>query len=295
MEFTTKVTIEPAIQKISYKNRILMIGSCFANEIGEILQEGGFEISVNPFGTLYNAASISKSIALLHSTERFKESDVIDISRHTTTFINSDMQGLFCTFCHHSSFARETVSEFLENANKRLEFEQNFFAGSDTIIITLGTSWVFRHKALDTIVSNCHKIHPAEFQRVFMEWNKTAELLDAIINLHPDKRFIFTVSPIRHLKDGAHGNAISKASLLLAVEYLVKKHNNVSYFPAYEILLDELRDYRYYAEDMVHPSPVAVKYIFERFKESFIASDCHQRMEEFAKKARREAHKPIAR
>ena len=128
-----------------------------------------------------------------------------------------------------------------------------------------------------------------------MEWNKTAELLDAIINLHPDKRFIFTVSPIRHLKDGAHGNAISKASLLLAVEYLVKKHNNVSYFPAYEILLDELRDYRYYAEDMVHPTPVAVKYIFERFKESFIASDCHQRMEEFAKKARREAHKPIAR
>ena len=173
MEFTTKVTIEPAIQKISYKNRILMIGSCFANEIGEKLRECGFEISVNPFGTLYNAASISKSIALLNSTERFKESDVIDISRHTTTFINNDMQGLFCTFCHHSSFARETVSEFLENANKRLEFEQNFFAGSDTIIITLGTSWVFRHKALDTIVSNCHKIHPAEFQRGFMEWNKT--------------------------------------------------------------------------------------------------------------------------
>ncbi len=310
MEFTTRVNIEPALQKISYRNRILMIGSCFANEIGEKLQECGFDISVNPFGTLYNAASISKSLALLDSSERFAQSDVIDISLHTTTFAtdaiqgsdetgakanNEAFKGRYCSFCHHSSFARESAAEFLENANRRLKLEQEFFAGSDTVIITLGTSWVYRHKALDTIVSNCHKIHPAEFEREFMEWDLTARTLEKSITSHPDKRFIFTVSPIRHLKDGAHGNAISKASLLLAIESLVEKHENAEYFPAYEILLDELRDYRFYAEDMIHPSPVAVKYIFERFKDSFIEPECYPQMAQMSKMARRRAHIPIER
>lgn len=309
MEFTTRVNIEPYGQKISYSNRILMIGSCFANEIGEKLKECRFDISVNPFGTLYNAASICRSLKLLGSTERFAESDVIEISRHTTTFArdiiqkcgtgetdaeNGTVKGRYCSFCHHSSFARESISEFLEIANKRIELEQKFFTEADTIIITLGTSWVFRHKALGVIVSNCHKIHPAEFHREFMEWSRTAELLEEIIQSYPKKNFIFTVSPIRHLKDGAHGNAISKASLLLAVESLVERYQNTSYFPAYEIVLDELRDYRFYAEDMVHPSPVAVKYIFERFKECYISSECHTIMSEMAKAARREAHRPIA-
>lgn len=310
MEFTTRVNIEPYGQKICYSNKILMIGSCFANEIGEKLKECKFDISVNPFGTLYNAASISRSLKLLGSTERFVESDVIDINCHSTTFAKDTLQkcktetaeaqengvpqGRFCSFSHHSSFARESITEFLENANKRIEFEQRFFAEADIIIITLGTSWVFRHKALDMIVSNCHKIHPAEFQREFLEWNRTAELLEEIVKLYPQKNFIFTVSPIRHLKDGVHGNAISKASLLLAVESLVGKYQKVSYFPAYEILLDELRDYRFYAEDMVHPSPVAVKYIFERFRESFINIECYSRMAKMAKDRRREAHKPIA-
>ncbi|MBQ3175729.1 MAG: GSCFA domain-containing protein [Bacteroidales bacterium] len=308
MEFTTRVNIEPAVQKISYSNRILMIGSCFANEIGEKLKECGFDISVNPFGTLYNPVSISKSLALLGSTKQFKECDVIDISRHSTTFavdlqqsmkeIGSDAHnranpGRYCSFYHHSSFAKENASEFLKKANERLELEQKFFTEADTVIITLGTSWVYRHKSLDTIVSNCHKIHPDEFNREFLEWNKTAQILNDIVDSHPDKRFIFTVSPIRHLKDGAHGNAISKASLLLAVESLLDSHSNADYFPAYEIVLDELRDYRFYAEDMVHPTAVAVKYIFERFRESFISAECLQKMAEMAKISRRRAHIPI--
>ena len=302
MEFTTKVNIEHAGEKLSYNNKILIIGSCFANEVGAMLKECGFDISVNPFGTLYNPVSIANSIELLCSDAKFSEKDVIDISCHTTAYaetqkeeslISEERKARYCSFCHHSSFARESVAEFLESANARLAAEKAHFKAADTIIITLGTSWVFRHKELNKIVSNCHKIRPQEFEREFLESAQTAHILEEIANSLPHKRIIFTVSPIRHLKDGAHGNAISKASLLLAVEKTVGCYENTDYFPAYEILLDELRDYRFYAEDMVHPSPVAVKYIFECFKESFIAPECYPKMIEMSKIARRGAHIPI--
>ncbi len=300
MEFTTRVNIEPAKEQITYNNKILIIGSCFANEIGAMLKECGFDISVNPFGTLYNPVSIANSIKVLSSDDSFSEQDVIDINCHTTTYAenqnregytNSDeRRGRYCSFYHHSSFAKESAAEFLQEANARLAAEQAHFKAADTIIITLGTSWVFRHMGLNKIVSNCHKIRPQEFVREFLNFDQTSRILEDIANFYPDKKFIFTISPIRHFKDGAHGNAISKASLLLAVEKSLESCSNTSYFPAYEIVLDELRDYRFYAEDMVHPSPVAVKYIFERFKESFISPECYQKMIQMSKMARREAH-----
>ena len=307
MDFTTRVNIEPAKERLSYSNKILIIGSCFANEVGGMLKECGFDVSVNPFGTLYNPVSISNSIKMLAGNSSFTEKDTIDISCHKTTFAaevsdigertaheTSANSSRYCSFYHHSSFAKESAAEFLENANSRLASEQEFFKAADTIIITLGTSWVFRHIGLNKIVSNCHKIHPAEFNREFLESAQTQNILEEIANSLPDKKIIFTVSPIRHLKDGAHGNAISKASLLLAVEKALQNCINTTYFPAYEIVLDELRDYRFYAEDMVHPSPVAVRYIFERFKETFISQECYQKMAQIAKLTRKAAHIPIA-
>ena len=296
MELITKVNIQESPRKLGLENKILIIGSCFANEIGNILKSCGFNISVNPFGTLYNPISIASSLQRLATAEPFKQKDVINISLHSTKDTGSENGPCckFCTFSHHSSFAKNSSEEFLTSANTRLELESEHFENCDTIIITLGTSWVFRHTELDDVVSNCHKIHPKEFLREFVPYNRTYEILNKLIEEHPNKHFIFTVSPIRHLKDGAHGNQISKASLLLAVEQLVSTHpGKCSYFPAYEIMLDELRDYRYYAEDMVHPSGLAVKYIFERFKESCINPADYNTMQQNLKACKQKQHRQI--
>ena len=308
MELITKVHIPESPRKLGLENKILIIGSCFANEIGSILQSCGFNISVNPFGTLYNPISIRNSLKRLWAATPFEQKDVINISLHSTKDAAGDMQGKdaaataggsesitnwkYCTFSHHSSFAKGSVEEFLASANARLALESERFKNCDTIIITLGTSWVFRHTELGEVVSNCHKIHPKEFTREFLPHSTTFEALNKLIEAYPNKHFIFTVSPIRHLKDGAHGNQISKASLLLAVEQLVSTYpQKCSYFPAYEIMLDELRDYRFYAEDMVHPSELAVKYIFERFKESCINPSDYQAMQQNLKAYKHSQHR----
>lgn len=306
MELITKVNIPESPRKLGLENKIMIIGSCFANEIGSILKSCGFNISVNPFGTLYNPISIANSLEKLASAVPFEQKDVINISLHSTSETidaqpaqtsspdNIAQEWKFCTFSHHSSFAKGSAEEFLTSANARLAQESEHFKNSDTIIITLGTSWVFRHTGLNKVVSNCHKIHPKEFVREFVPHNTTSEILHKFISQYPDKHFIFTVSPIRHMKDGAHGNQISKASLLLAVEQLISAHpEKCSYFPAYEIMLDELRDYRYYAEDMVHPSGLAVKYIFERFKETCISPADYNTMQQNLKACKQSQHRQI--
>lgn len=306
MELVTKVNIQERSRKLGLDNKIMIIGSCFANEIGNILKSCGFNISVNPFGTLYNPISIANSIQRLASATPFEQKEVINISLHstseatdtkpseTTNSNNRAQESKFCSFSHHSSFAKGSQEEFLTSANGRLAQESEHFKNCDTIIITLGTSWVFRHISLNEIVSNCHKIHPKEFVREFLPYETTFEILNRLVTENPDKHFIFTVSPIRHLKDGTHGNQISKASLLLAVEQLVSTcPERCSYFPAYEIMLDELRDYRFYAEDMVHPSGLAVKYIFERFKENCIEPSGYQAMQQNLKAHKQSQHRKM--
>ena len=162
---------------------------------------------------------------------------------------------------------RRFPEEFLEHANAVLDESSAVFRKAGTIIITFGTAWVFRHIGKDIIVSNCHK-HPAwEFRRERLSVQDTVALWDDILERFSEKTFIFTVSPIRHLKDGLHGNQLSKATLLLAEDVLVGNHPNARYFPAYEIVLDELRDYSWYDEDKVHPNASAVKIVWERFSE----------------------------
>lgn len=236
---------------ISYKDRILMIGSCFTDNIGTQLRNYGFDVCINPFGTLYNPASVAQSIRRLIQGQEFTLEDCIEIGAGDKRI---------CSFHHHTSFARTSPEEFLQNANERLGEACEFFKRCNKVIITLGTSWCFRHIEKDFIVSNCLKRHPQEFVREFLSSVQTAGMLKEIMTMCPEKEFIFTVSPIRHLKDGAHGNQLSKASLLLGINEL-----GAEYFPAYEIMMDQLRDYRFYAEDMCHPSGQAVNYIGERF------------------------------
>lgn len=295
MKLTTPVEFPKAGVGISYGDRIMVLGSCFADNVGKRLKDRGFELCLNPFGTLYNPASIEGSIARLDNGEHFVESDCVQIGSGSTKW---------GSFHHHTLMARETLEEFLANANESLDRAAEFWQTCNKVIVTFGTSWCFRHIGfggkVPLIVSNCLKRDAGEFRREFIPAEITAEIVRRIVEEHPDKDFIFTVSPIRHFKDGAHGNQLSKASLLIGLDEALKavsgqptastptsgkqvsgqpiagqtssakvlqdcEKPRCDYFPAYEIMLDELRDYRFYAEDMIHPSEQAVNYIFERF------------------------------
>lgn len=249
---------------ISYKDRIMMLGSCFSDSIGRQLADFGFNVCVNPFGTLYNPISILKSVERLASGKEFTDDDCIAIGAGDERI---------CSFSHHTSFARGTREEFLENANRALKEAREFFLDADKLIITLGTSWCFRHKDKDMTVSNCLKRPSGEFIRERLSVEETAAALSRIREL-TGARIILTVSPIRHFKDGAHGNQLSKATLLLGIEEFLagcpvdlsmNPRYPAEYFPSYEIVMDELRDYRFYAEDMCHPSQQTVSHIRERF------------------------------
>ena len=254
MKLLTEISINPLEQTIAYGDGLLFLGSCFADEVGALCRGLGFDAMVNPFGVLYNPASIAQSVERLHSGNPFCHEEVIRVG-----------EGQYCTFSHNTAFWNVSEAALLEQVNQNLVEAHAHFLDSKWVIISLGTSWVFRNKETQKVASNCHKLPALRFERVFLSVEQSVQCLSEIVRQHPEKRFIFTVSPLRHLKDGLHENQLSKSALLLAVDHVCKQFDNAHYFPAYEILLDELRDYRFYKEDMVHPTEQAVRYIWERF------------------------------
>lgn len=288
MTLQTPVTDSQCKVGISYEDRILMLGSCFSDNIGRQLADFGFDVCINPFGTLYNPVSILRSLQMLADVRMFGPEDCIEIGAGDSRT---------CSFSHHTSFARGSAEEFLTNANNTLKEAREFFRDCNKVIITLGTSWCFRHLESDSVVSNCLKRPAREFRREFLQTADTVKALQEIMAIcnsgqnFLEKEFIFTVSPIRHFKDGAHGNQISKASLLLATESAISAGGSkADYFPAYEIMMDELRDYRFYAEDMCHPSQQAVNYIRERFLNWALPLTEHDRLEENIRRFRHSCH-----
>ena len=292
MKLQTPVVDSPCKVEISYKDKILMLGSCFTDNIGLLLKNYGFDVCINPFGTLYNPASVGKSIKRLLNGEEFTIGDCMEIGAGDTRI---------CSFHHHTSFARNSMEEFLANANMKLSQACGFFKGCNKVIITLGTSWCYRNTESGQIVCNCLK-HPArEFTREFLTPDQTFELLSEIIKTcreQPEKdpgfvqkKFIFTVSPIRHFKDGAHGNQLSKSALLIGADETIRTNGeSADYFPAYEIVMDELRDYRFYAEDMCHPTLQTTEYILERFLEWALPTAEKTRLEENIRNFKRSCH-----
>ena len=300
MKLQTPVADEPCKVGISYEDKIMMLGSCFTDNIGRQLVDYGFDVCVNPFGTLYNPVSILRSVERLISGTPFTAEDCVQIGAGDTRW---------CSFSHHTSFARASREEFLEHANMALKAAHEHFLSCSKVIITLGTSWCFRHKESDAIVSNCLK-HPAsEFFRERLSAAEVTEALRRIVELCCEssagvcpKQFIFTVSPIRHFKDGAHGNQISKSALLIGIDDLLaglpadlsmNPFYFADYFPAYEIVMDELRDYRFYAEDMCHPTQQTVDYIRERFLGWALHADESPRLQEKIREYRRSCHIPL--
>ena len=281
MKLQTPVADEKCRVGISYDDKIMMLGSCFSDNIGKRLSELGFDVCVNPFGTLYNPASIASAVSRLVNGEHFTEKDCVEIGAGCERV---------CSFSHHTSFSGTDAKEFLAKANDALDTASRFFRECNKVIITLGTSWCFRHIGTGSIVSNCLKHPAAEFQRERLEVQEIADLLKEIMNTDCGKRkeYIFTVSPIRHFKDGAHGNQLSKAGLLLGIDSVIG--DRAEYFPAYEIVMDELRDYRFYAEDMCHPTSQTTEYILERFLGWALPADEKQVLEENIRRFRRSCH-----
>lgn len=284
IKLNTPVEIQKDFVQIGYSNKILVLGSCFADVTGMRLRNLGFDVCVNPFGTLYNPLSIRDALLRLESGRPFTASDCVEMGAGA---------GKICSFSHHTSFARETAEEFLAVANASLEAACRFWKECDTVLITLGTSWVWEIGAGGRVAANCLKRPASEFLRRRLSPSETLAALRSL-PLGP-RRAAFTVSPIRHLADGAHSNAISKAGLLIALdEYLGDMHEGPrTYFPAYEIVLDELRDYRFYADDLVHPSTLARNIIWERFCDAFIPSSEHARMKEEEKRYRQSLHRTL--
>ena len=283
LKLHTEVEIAPLAGRLDSSAKIFAIGSCFAAEIGERLVQSGIDVSLNPFGTLYNPASISAAVQRLSEATPFTEEEVI----------YSEPLGRYNSFWHHTKFSSPTPEGFLAGANAALKTAAESFARADVCLVTLGTAWVFRHIASGKIVANCNKIPAREFSRERLSVEETTRLLSEMVSANPGKEWILTVSPIRHLADGAYGNSLSKATLLLACERLEESFPNVHYFPAFEIMMDELRDYRFYAENMTHPSAQAAELIFLRFMEYAFCPEAIEAASRARKEYRRRLHRPL--
>jgi hypothetical protein len=288
-DFFTPVEISSSPVKTSYLKKHVFIGSCFTENIGTKMQDRKFFTDINPFGILFNPSSIALSIRRLISGEAFSEHEL---------FFHG---GLWHSYLHHGRFSNPSLQATLSGLNERLVSSAGFLRAADFLIITFGTAWIFELKSSGMTVSNCHKVPASYFKRYKMSVSdivtEMRNTLEQLWEVNPGIKVIFTVSPVRHLKDGANGNQLSKATLLLATDALVNGFGpeRCSYFPAFELMMDELRDYRFYAEDMVHPNPVAIDFIWKKFRECFMEKETKDLSEEIASLIQARDHRPIFR
>jgi len=261
-KFRTIVEFPASGEKIGYNSRCLFMGSCFTEEIGGRMLSHKFPVMINPFGTLFNPASICDNLEMLIEGKVFSKDDLL---MHN---------GMWFSFSHYTGFDRPDQQECLSVLNKSLQDASSWIRQCNYILITLGTAWTFIYNATGKLVANCHKLPSADFTRRLLDPEEICErfdhMLTALKKINPGAQVIFSVSPVRHLKDGAVNNQLSKSILLLSIHRLMKKHSTISYFPAYEIFMDELRDYRFYAADMLHPSETGSSYVWERFCDSWL-------------------------
>ena len=270
---------------INYKSNLMFIGSCFTESIGEELKTSKFNIDINPFGILYNPISVKNSLNFLIENKRFSENDIFYFNER------------WHSFYHHSRFSASEKKQMLSSVNQRTEESSDLLKNADFLFITFGTAWVYEHRETDEIVSNCHKVPAKNFKRRILTIDEITNayyaLSEKIMKFNPDLKIIFTISPVRHLKDGFYENNLSKSVLRLAIDKLINVYSNCFYFPAYEILTDDLRDYRFYKSDLLHPNKTAVDYIFNFFKSSFISDDTLKILNEIRKIIRSKNHKPF--
>lgn len=272
MLFTTQITIPKNSNPIDYNSKIVSLGSCFAENMGDKFLYFKFQNTTNPFGIIFNPVSIEKIINRVVNGNLFEEKDI---------FFHNERWHCFDV---HSDLSLSDKDEFLESLNRILAETKKQLQEATHVIITYGTSWVYRNIEKDNIVANCHKVPQKQFSKELLSVETSKESIEKTIHLiqsiNPNCNFTFTVSPVRHLKDGFVENQVSKAHLITSIYQITNnKQQTINYFPSYEIMMDELRDYRFYAEDMIHPNAVAIDYIWERFKEFAISETAYSIMD----------------
>lgn len=284
MDFRTKIQIPNPPFSFSYKDRILSLGSCFAQSIGSRLVDAKFSASVNPLGIIFNPHATFK---ILHHCIQPPTALAED------TFVWH--QGRWYNYDTHSSFSHPEQAKLHQAIIHQFEAVNEHLRQSNLLILTWGTSYIYRRKMNGKIVSNCHKQAAQEFQKELLPLNQIIqefkELYQALQQFNPQLKWILTLSPIRHIKDSLVLNSVSKANLRLACHQLAEEFDNLVYFPSYEILMDELRDYRFYGQDMIHPSPLAEEYIWEKFTETFLDAPSIQLLHQWNKLKKSLAHR----
>jgi hypothetical protein len=276
--------ILPSPFKIGYKNKILFIGSCFSQEIGNKLKELKFTILQNPHGILYDPVSIGHSLVSYTENTQYEMSSLVQFDE------------LWHSWQHHSSFSgtdKQEVHKSIVNAQAEAN---NFITQLDWLVVSVGSAFHYVLVGENEPVANCHKAPASLFRKELLPIGQIVTVLGNAIQklkqLRPQLRIILTVSPVRHIRDGLTENNHSKARLIEAVHLLTAQHENIHYFPAYELLIDVLRDYRFYKNDLVHPDDKATEYIFERFAEAFIEKDTIRIMQQVSDILRAVRHRP---
>lgn len=285
MQFTTKIPIQKFQNPITYESKILALGSCFAENMSEKFEYFKFQNTTNPFGIIFNPVSIEKLVNRIVNKIEFTEKDI---------FFHND---LWHCYEVHSELSNPNKNEFLTTLNALISSTNKQLNSSTHIIITYGTSWVYRNIESNEIVANCHKVPQKQFSKEILSIETIEKSIQNTIQLiqkiNPNCNFIFTVSPVRHIKDGFIENQRSKSHLISALHFNNQQPTTNNYFPSYEIMMDELRDYRFYGEDMLHPNQIAIDYIWERFSENYISDETQKVMQEVDNIQKSLLHKPF--
>ena len=284
MEFHLQFPIPPFRQKIAYPQQLLLIGSCFAENIGAELQRLKFSTCINPHGILYNPAAIATALKSYIADERMEEREL---------FFAGDCWN---SWQHHSRFSHTDKSLCLEAINSRIAEAHRALKNAEWLFITFGSAFSYMHAATKQRVGNCHKVPQKEFVKSLLSAAEITamynELTGQLKALNPALKIVFTVSPVRYIRDGVVENNLSKAVLLQSVHALVQQHEHIFYFPAYELVIDDLRDYRFYNADLVHPNSQAIAYVFEKLRECCFGEEAKQLAEKIRGLITAREHRP---
>lgn len=284
MDFRTTFHIEPSEEKITYNDKVMFIGSCFASNIGCQLESGHMPVMINPTGAVFNPVSVANTLNLISEDKKFSQED---LHYHDDRWLS---------FYHYTNFSSANPLEVLDKINRKTEEASSFLKDASFLFITFGTARFYTLRNSGLVVSNCHKIPADQFdhgllsvEEIVSQWN---EQLDRFHKMYPQLKIIFTISPVRHWKDGAYGNQVSKSVLFVAVNELLKHSTSPGYFPAYELMIDDLRDYRFYNDDLLHPSSSAISYIWDQFTACYFAPDTKETWNEVIKIKKAFNHRP---
>ena len=285
MNFRTNIKLQKERNQIDYNSNLLLIGSCFSENISEKLNYFKFKSFSNPFGILFNPIAIEYLITHAINQKEYSDNDLFLLYER------------FHCFDAHSDISSTSKSILLSNLNSKIQKTNKNLTEASHVIITLGTSWVYRYIETDAIVGNCHKIPQKKFLKELLSVNEISASLENMCTLiksvNPEIHIIFTVSPVRHLKDGFVENSQSKAHLISAIHQVIDKRKQQYYFPSYEIMIDDLRDYRFYNIDMLHPTETAINYIWEQFQKVWIDENTLSIQKEVETVQRGLSHRPF--